>query len=81
MVRGYAVPMMDSAATPPRTVCHGCRQVTQFRADDGSVRPMVLPGSGVVIGEKSPGVMVELPCPECGESDDPGWIPGFVPPA
>jgi hypothetical protein len=78
--------MMDSTATPPRTVCHGCRQVTQYRAEDGAVRPMILPGSGVVFAEKAPGVMVELPCPVCADSedeepDDPGWVPAFIPPA
>jgi hypothetical protein len=87
--------MMDSTATPPRTVCHGCRQVTQYRAEDGTVRPMILPGSGVVFAEKAPGIMVEFPCPVCstgedteesadgedGDQDDPGWIPAFVPPA
>ncbi|TDV41836.1 hypothetical protein CLV71_119158 [Actinophytocola oryzae] len=66
---------------PARTVCHGCRQTTQFRADSGEVRPMIIPGSGMVIREKSPGVLVEESCPVCGESDDPGWVPGFVPPA
>ncbi|MFC4855764.1 hypothetical protein [Actinophytocola glycyrrhizae] len=63
-----------------RTVCHGCRQLTQYRGDDAVIRPMILPGSGVVFAEKSPGVMVEVPCPECGDSEDPGWVPGFVPP-
>jgi len=70
--------MMDSTATPPRTVCHGCRQITQYRAEDGSVRPMILPGSGVVFAEKAPGIMVELPCPVCEE--DPGWVPDFIAP-
>lgn len=69
-----------TAGVVGRTVCHGCRQTTQYRGDDGVIRPMVLPGSGVVFAEKSPGVMVELPCPACGDTDDPGWIPGFVPP-
>jgi hypothetical protein len=64
-----------------RTVCHGCRQVTQFRAEDGSIHPMVLPGSGMAFAEKAPGEMVELPCPVCGESEDPGWVTGLVPPA
>ena len=76
--RRYAGAMMDSTATPPRTVCHGCRQITQYRGEDGSVRPMVLPGSAVVFAEKGPGVMVELPCPVC--DDDPGWVEAFVVP-
>jgi hypothetical protein len=43
-------------------------------------RPVLLPGDGSVMREISPGVMVSAPCPECGDGDDPGWIPGFVPP-
>lgn len=70
--------MMDRTATPPRTVCHGCRQITQYRAEDGSVRPMILPGSGVVFADKAPGLVVELPCPHCEE--DPGWADTFVVP-
>lgn len=64
-----------------RTVCHGCRQITLFRAEDGSMRPMVLPGSGMVFADKAPGVMVELPCPVCGDDEDTGWVTGLVPPA
>ena len=70
--------MMDRSATPPRTVCHGCRQITQYRSDEGEVRPMILPGSGVVFADKSPGLVVELPCPHCEE--DPGWSDSFVVP-
>jgi len=44
-------------------------------------RPIVLPGDGVVMREIAPGVMVSQPCPICGESEDPGWVPGFVVPA
>jgi hypothetical protein len=42
---------------------------------------MILPGSGMAIREKSPGVLVEESCSVCGDGDDPGWVPGFVPPA
>lgn len=63
-----------------RTVCHGCRQLTQVRSDDGQIRPMIIPGNGSIWKEKAPGVMTEEPCPICGDSDDPGWIPAFVPP-
>lgn len=70
--------MMDSTAPPARTVCHGCRQLTQHRTEDGHVRPMSLPGSGVVFAEKVPGIMVELPCLICEE--DPGWVTTFVVP-
>ena len=64
-----------------RTVCHGCRQVTQYRDDEGDVRPMVLPGNGTVWIDRAPGGLVEQPCPDCGDGDDPGWVPGFAPPA
>lgn len=67
---------MDSTTTPPRTVCHSCRQVTQYRNEDGMVRPMILPGSGAGLADKAPGIMVELPCPVCDE--DPGWVDAFV---
>lgn len=61
-------------------MCHGCRQVTQYRTDEGVIRPMVLPGNGTVWAEKLPGGMVEVPCPVCGELEDPGWVSGVVPP-
>jgi len=41
---------------------------------------MIIPGSGMVIREKSPGVLVEEQCPICGDSEDPGWIEGYIPP-
>ncbi|RZS29668.1 hypothetical protein EV193_11972 [Herbihabitans rhizosphaerae] len=76
---------MVESVPPARTVCHGCRQVTHVRVedDDGNVtlRPMILPGEGVTLRERAPGRLVQESCPVCGESDDPGWIPGFVPPA
>nr|CEL14008.1 hypothetical protein [Kibdelosporangium sp. MJ126-NF4]CTQ88375.1 hypothetical protein [Kibdelosporangium sp. MJ126-NF4] len=58
--------------------------MTHIRLEDEDdmavLRPMVVPGQGVIYVEKAPGVMVEQPCPVCGESDQPGWIPGLVPP-
>jgi hypothetical protein len=67
-----------------RTVCHGCRQTTHVRLegeDDMPVlRPMVVPGRGVVYTERSPGVMTEVPCPACGESETIGWSTGLQPP-
>ncbi|HEV3356910.1 MAG TPA: hypothetical protein VG247_08955 [Pseudonocardiaceae bacterium] len=74
---------MEKAAPPGRTVCHGCRVQTHELVDhDGSqrYRPVVLPGDGTVSREIMPGIMVSSPCPECGDGDDPGWLPGFVPP-
>ena len=73
--------MDEVPTTTVRTVCHGCRQVTQYRSDDGVIRPMVLPASGTVWVDKMPGGMVEVPCPVCGEEEEPGWVAGFVPPA
>ena len=72
---------MDEVLTTIRTVCHGCRQVTQYRSDEGVIRPMVLPANGTVWVDKMPGGMVEVPCPVCGDDEDPGWVPAFVPPA
>ena len=70
---------MDEVATV-RTACHGCRQVTHFRSDEDVIRPMVLPASGTVWVDKAQGGMVEVPCPVCGDDEDPGWVDGFVPP-
>ncbi|OLF18099.1 hypothetical protein [Actinophytocola xanthii] len=67
--------------TELRTACHGCRQVTQYRDDDGRIHPMILPGNGTSWAERLPGGMVEQPCLSCGECLDPGWLPGLVPPA
>ncbi|TCO62526.1 hypothetical protein [Actinocrispum wychmicini] len=76
--------MSTPGSFPQRTVCHGCRQVTHIRLEDEDdvaiLRPMTVPGQGSIYHEISPGVMVERACPICGESDDPGWIPGFTPP-
>jgi hypothetical protein len=69
---------VEEVSATVRTVCHGCRQVTQYRGDEGGIRPMVLPGSGTVWVDKMPGGMVEVACPVCGESDDPGWVPALV---
>lgn len=72
--------MMEEGAPGSRTVCHGCRQVTQYRTDEGVIRPMVLPGNGTVWVEKLPGGMVEVACSVCGEMEEPGWVAGVVPP-
>lgn len=63
-----------------RTACQNCRQVTQYRDQSGAVRPMILAGGGTIWVDRAPGGMVELPCPLCGESEDAGWVPGFLPP-
>lgn len=68
-----------------RAVCHGCRQTTHVRLEGDDevpiLRPMVVPGRGVIYAEKAPGVMTEQPCPECGESNTAGWVPGYRPSA
>jgi hypothetical protein len=68
------------AVVPIRTVCHGCRAVSYepIGDDDQRHRPVVVPGDGQVMREVMPGMMAGEPCPICGESDDPGWMPGFV---
>jgi hypothetical protein len=73
-----------------RTVCHGCRGVSYEMVgdDDGAtvMRPVVVPGDGsvtrmVAAASESGELAVVVPCSICGESDTPGWVPGFVPPA
>jgi hypothetical protein len=68
---------------PLRTVCHGCRAVAYEMVgdDEQRQRPILIPGDGTTMHEITPGMMVSGPCPVCGDSDDPGWLPGFVPPA
>jgi hypothetical protein len=41
---------------------------------------MILPGSGSLWGDRAPGGMVEVPCPVCADSEEAGWLPGFLPP-
>lgn len=75
--------VMDKAVPPARTVCHGCRALTHELVEETGpqrYRPVLLPGDGTVMREITPGVMVTSPCPMCGDSDDPGWLPGFIPP-
>jgi hypothetical protein len=50
--------------------------------DDGATRnrSVILSGDGRSIREVMPGMMAGEPCRLCGDSDDPGWLPGFVPP-
>jgi hypothetical protein len=79
------MPLMTDVALPPhRTVCHGCRATvheTVVIDDEQRMRPVIMPGDGTVMREVTPGVMVSQPCPICGDSDDPGWVLGFIPPA
>jgi len=72
-----------------RTVSHGCRGVSYEMANDDDgvtvMRPVVVPGDGsitrmVAAASESGELAVVVPCPLCGDSDTPGWLPGFVPP-
>jgi hypothetical protein len=67
-----------------RTVCHGCRvmRYRQVTMPDGTTtrRAVVSPGNGTIATEVT-GTTVRRPCPVCGDSDDPGWVPGFSVPA
>jgi hypothetical protein len=49
------------------------------------LRPMNMPGDGTVSRAvaamtENGDAFVTSPCPACGESETPGWLPGFVPP-
>lgn len=67
-----------------RTACHGCRRVTHahLTGEDGVtvVHTLLVPGDGGVLREVSPGTLVRVPCPACGDCDDASWLPGFTPP-
>lgn len=73
-----------------RTVCHACRTMREVVEQVGphrfETRSMVVPGDGRVYQRvraafELADVIVESPCPVCGDSETPGWIPGFQPPA
>lgn len=58
----------------------------QVRPERYRTRIMVVPGDGTITrmlaaagahGE----VAITEECPVCGDSEDPGWIDGFLPPA
>ena len=78
----------ERAVPPARTVCHYCRGVTTVTAqtspDNYRTRTMIVPGDGTItrmVASPAGGeVAVTEECPVCGDSEDPGWIPGFVPP-
>ncbi|HWC83656.1 MAG TPA: hypothetical protein VG756_27175 [Pseudonocardiaceae bacterium] len=78
----------EQAVPPSRTVCHHCRGVTtvtaQVEPEQYRTRTMVVPGDGTITRMIASGgggeVAVTEDCPVCGDSEDPGWVPGFVPP-
>jgi hypothetical protein len=49
------------------------------------IRTMIIPGEGTIFRRVQAGfdpsdAIVESPCPDCGSSDTPEWLPAFVPP-
>jgi hypothetical protein len=79
-----SVAEVENATPPARTVCHGCRAVSyEMIGEDDTQRhrPVVLPGDGQVMREVTPGMMVSQPCPYCADSEEDGWLDGFVIPA
>lgn len=73
-----------------RTVCHGCRTIEtvteQLGSEEYVSHKVIHPGDGMVrrvvsAANERGEMIVEHPCPVCGDSDTPGWISGFVPPA
>lgn len=67
-----------------RTVCHGCRRVAQTNVEGPDetvhVRTLIIPGDGMIVREVAPGQLASVPCPVCGDEEESGWLPGFVPP-
>ncbi|HEX5401768.1 MAG TPA: hypothetical protein VFX16_05645 [Pseudonocardiaceae bacterium] len=75
---------MNNSIAPARTVCHGCRAVSYELIGDDSTqrqRPVILVGDGQIMREVTPGMMVSQPCPMCADSEEDGWLDGFVVPA
>lgn len=73
-----------------RTVCHGCRTIEtvteQLGAEQYRSHKVIHAGDGIVrrvgsAANERGEMIVERACPVCGNSDTPGWIDGFVPPA
>ncbi|HWC83933.1 MAG TPA: hypothetical protein VG756_28575 [Pseudonocardiaceae bacterium] len=83
--------MPDEYATPPdRTVCHTCRSAAtrteQTSPGTYRIRTMIVPGEGIITravasthGDGGAAAGTE-DCPVCGDSEEPGWIPGCTPP-
>ncbi len=72
-----------------RTVCHGCRTmrevIEQVGPHEFTIRAMIIPGEGTIFRRVQAvfdpsDAIVESPCPDCGSSDTPEWLPAFVPP-
>lgn len=72
-----------------RSACHGCRTSFYQREvdEDGaqSNRQVLMPGDGTITrlvsaGSEERQLFVSETCPVCGDSETPGWLPGFTPP-
>lgn len=71
-----------------RTACHGCRNVTfemDSEEDESSLQIVLLPGDGhltreVISPSERGSAHVSRPCSICGNSENQGWVTGFVPP-
>jgi hypothetical protein len=73
-----------------RTACHGCRTmretIEQVGPHEFTAYGLVVADAGTVYRRvhtafDTTDAVVEAPCPLCGESEMPGWLPGLRPPA
>jgi hypothetical protein len=81
--------MSEALSDTVRTACHGCRTmretIEQVSDHEYTSHTMLVADAGTVyrrVRAIFDGVdaVVEVMCPICGESEDPGWLPGFHPP-
>lgn len=82
--------MSESPGDTVRTACHGCRTmretIEQVSDHTYAASSMIVADAGTVYRRvratfDTTDAVVEALCPVCGESEDPGWLPGFHPPA
>jgi hypothetical protein len=72
------------ADTGIRTACHDCRSVA-YELDAKRLHPLLVVGDGsetklISALAESYEMPVAQPCPLCGDTGEPGWLPGFRPP-
>jgi hypothetical protein len=72
-----------------RTACHNCRTmretIEQVGPHEFTAHAMLIADAGTVYRRvraafDATDAVVETTCPLCGETDDPGWLPGLHPP-
>jgi hypothetical protein len=72
-----------------RTACHGCRTmretIEQVGPHEFTARGMIVADAGTVYRRvraafDTTDAVVETSCPMCGETENPGWRPGLLPP-